>query len=95
MNEYLQICNHKFLVFMMSLFYLFLLTEFVVGCPSCYLSYARQLLPSHVSLAAQNCYKVRILSRLVETYITPSYVLFSFPPCGDHCLFHAKYIFLT
>lgn len=33
-------------------------TEAVVGCPSCYLSYARQELPSEISLAAQNCYKV-------------------------------------
>ncbi|MPC49976.1 Triosephosphate isomerase B [Portunus trituberculatus] len=33
-------------------------TEFVIGCPSCYLSYARQLLPSHVGVAAQNSYKV-------------------------------------
>ncbi|KAG0723939.1 Triosephosphate isomerase B [Chionoecetes opilio] len=33
-------------------------TEFVVGCPSCYLSHARSLLPSHVAVAAQNCYKV-------------------------------------
>lgn len=36
--------------------------EFVVGCPSCYLSFARQLLPSHVGLASQNCYKVRLSS---------------------------------
>ncbi|MCP6770013.1 triose-phosphate isomerase, partial [Klebsiella pneumoniae] len=33
-------------------------TEAVVGCPSCYLTYARQELPSEISVAAQNCYKV-------------------------------------
>ncbi|XP_071547227.1 triosephosphate isomerase-like [Panulirus ornatus] len=33
-------------------------TEVVVGCPSCYLSYARQQLPFHIGVAAQNCYKV-------------------------------------
>ncbi|XP_050731119.1 triosephosphate isomerase-like isoform X7 [Eriocheir sinensis] len=32
-------------------------TEAVVGCPSCYLSYARQQLPSNIGVAAQNCYK--------------------------------------
>ncbi|ROT82298.1 triosephosphate isomerase [Penaeus vannamei] len=33
-------------------------TEAVVGCPSCYLSYARQRLPDEIAVAAQNCYKV-------------------------------------
>ncbi|KAK4326375.1 hypothetical protein Pmani_003092 [Petrolisthes manimaculis] len=33
-------------------------TEAVVGCPSCYLSYARQQLPNNIGVAAQNCYKV-------------------------------------
>nr|XP_045623090.1 triosephosphate isomerase-like [Procambarus clarkii] len=33
-------------------------TETVVGCPSCYLSYARQQLPPQIAVAAQNCYKV-------------------------------------
>ncbi|XP_042212897.1 triosephosphate isomerase-like [Homarus americanus] len=33
-------------------------TEAVVGCPSCYLSYARHHLPSEIGVAAQNCYKV-------------------------------------
>ncbi|XP_053650254.2 triosephosphate isomerase-like [Cherax quadricarinatus] len=33
-------------------------TEVVVGCPSCYLSYARHHLPSNFGVAAQNCYKV-------------------------------------
>lgn len=30
----------------------------MVGCPSCYLSYARQQLPPQIAVAAQNCYKV-------------------------------------
>ncbi|XP_053651604.1 triosephosphate isomerase isoform X1 [Cherax quadricarinatus] len=33
-------------------------TEAVVGCPSCYLSYARDQLPPKIAVAAQNCYKV-------------------------------------
>nr|XP_053651606.1 triosephosphate isomerase-like [Cherax quadricarinatus] len=33
-------------------------TEAVVGCPSCYLSYARDQLPPQIAVAAQNCYKV-------------------------------------
>ncbi|KAK4326379.1 hypothetical protein Pmani_003095 [Petrolisthes manimaculis] len=32
--------------------------DVVVGCPSCYLDYARQQLPSIIGVAAQNCYKV-------------------------------------
>ena len=30
----------------------------MVGCPSCYLAYARQQLPPNIGVAAQNCYKV-------------------------------------
>ncbi|KAK8403164.1 hypothetical protein O3P69_000984 [Scylla paramamosain] len=32
-------------------------TEVVVGCPSCYLEYARQQLPPTIGVAAQNCFK--------------------------------------
>ncbi|XP_045133330.1 triosephosphate isomerase-like [Portunus trituberculatus] len=32
-------------------------TEAVVGCPSCYLEYARQQLPPTIGVAAQNCFK--------------------------------------
>ncbi|XP_047473666.1 triosephosphate isomerase-like [Penaeus chinensis] len=33
-------------------------TEAVFGCPSCYLSYAREHLTPNIGIAAQNCYKV-------------------------------------
>ncbi|XP_042867988.1 triosephosphate isomerase-like [Penaeus japonicus] len=33
-------------------------TEAVVGCPSCYLSHAREHLAPTIGIAAQNCYKV-------------------------------------
>nr|QPF70659.1 triosephosphate isomerase B-like 1 protein [Penaeus vannamei] len=33
-------------------------TEAVVGCPSCYLSHAREHLSPSIGVAAQNCYKV-------------------------------------
>lgn len=29
----------------------------VVGCPSIYLTYAKGILPSNVTISAQNCYK--------------------------------------
>ena len=32
----------------------------VVGCPPCYLAYARQQLPSTIGVAAQNCFKVSV-----------------------------------
>jgi len=33
-------------------------TEVVVGCPQCYLAHSREVVPSNVGVAAQNCYKV-------------------------------------
>lgn len=41
-----------------NVFFLDSITEVVVGVPSIYLSDVRQKLPSNVSVAAQNCYKV-------------------------------------
>ena len=39
--------------------WLFFLIEIVCGAPAIYLEFAKSVLPANVSLAAQNCYKVK------------------------------------